>query len=214
MKKITLLSILAAMFAALSLTSCNTGDDSSYTPLTKEQQDAYQMNMAGTYPNMMLYYHHKNDADVKNQTDSVETTCTISMAKDSTINIANFPIAALAEHISNADLKAAIAEQAPLTLPCKYIVNPGSTQSTAYIYACPNPYTLSLEYGGATHQVQLVFTYSQYYYGVCDWNKRQLGFQFALYAIYVDGKQTNYISNSVNSSTTVSFSCQPKWTGK
>ena len=42
MKKITLLSLVAVLFTALTFTSCNTGDDNGYSYLTKEQQDAYQ----------------------------------------------------------------------------------------------------------------------------------------------------------------------------
>ena len=217
MKKITLLSIMAAMFAALSFTSCNTGDDNSYTPLTKEQQTAYQRSMAGSYSNMMLTYQKKNAADVNNQTDSVETYCQVSLYGDSTMTIANFPVAAMAEHISgNDDLKAAIAEQEPTTLRCKFVVQPQSTNTVAYIYACPEALTMNLTYGStpAEHKVNLVFSYSPYTFGVCDWTNHKLGFQFYLAAIYVDGKKTDYLKNSVSGYASVPFLCQPKWEGK
>ena len=67
MKKITLLSLVAVLLTALTFTSCNTGDDNGYSYLTKEQQDAYQTKMAGSYSNLVLLFDHKNDADVKNQ---------------------------------------------------------------------------------------------------------------------------------------------------
>ena len=217
MKKITLLSLMVAMFAALSFTSCNTGDDNSYTPLTKEQQDAYQRNMAGSYSNMMLIYQKKNASDVNNQTDSVETACRIGLYADSTMTIANFPVAAMAEHISgNDDLKAAIAEQEPTNLRCKYVVQPQSTTTAAYIYACPEALSMNLTYGSTPteHKVDFVFSYSPYTLGVCNWSSHQLGFQFYLAYIYVDGKQTSYLKNSVSGYTSVPFLCQPKWEGK
>ena len=46
MKKIKLFSIAAAFVAAFAFTSCNTGDDNSYSYLTKEQQLSYQKTMA------------------------------------------------------------------------------------------------------------------------------------------------------------------------
>lgn len=216
MKKITLLSIMAAMFAALSFTSCNTGDDNSYTPLTKEQQTSYQRSMAGSYGNMMLTYQKKNSADVNNQKDSVETYCQVSMYGDSTMTIANFPVAAMAEHITNADLKAAIAEQQPATLRCKFVVQPQSTSTIAYIYACPEKLSMNLTYGSdaKAHTVDFYFSYSPYTLGVCDWTNHQICFQFYLAYIYVDGKQTSYLQNSVTNYASVPFLCQPKWTGK
>ena len=89
MKKITLLSLVAVLLTALTFTSCNTGDDNGYSYLTKEQQDAYQTNMAGSYSNLVLLFDHKNDANVKNQIDSVETECYFSMRNDSTFTISN-----------------------------------------------------------------------------------------------------------------------------
>ena len=108
MKKITLLSLVAVLFTALTFTSCNTGDDNGYSYLTKEQQDAYQTKMAGPYRNLVLLFDHKNDANVKNQVDSVETSC--DFRNDSTFTINNFPIKELAEHISNPELKEAISK--------------------------------------------------------------------------------------------------------
>ena len=109
MKKFKLLSVVAVCLAAFAFTSCNTGDD-TYSYLTLEQQKAYQSNMAmaGTYSDMKILWDHKNDADVKNQTDSVDTQVSISMIGDSTMTVRNFPVAKLAEHISDADRKSVV----------------------------------------------------------------------------------------------------------
>ena len=88
MKKITLFSILAAFVAALSFTSCNTDSDNGYSLLSKEAQKNFQMAMSvGSYNDMVVLFEKKNDANVKNQIDSVASTVGISMTGDSTMSI-------------------------------------------------------------------------------------------------------------------------------
>lgn len=221
MKKITLFSILAAFVAALSFTSCNTDSDNS--PLSKEAQKNFQIAMSvGSYDDMVVLFEKKNDANVKNQIDSVPSSVRISMTGDSTMSIANFPIAAIAEHISNKDLSKAIAKEAPRTITCKYNVMPKSTSEVAYYIACPNVIELNLAYGAdnKSHKVQLVFIPNQNYYGYFGYctlkDPRKLGFQFALYQIWVDGAQTGYIENSISNYSTVAFAVRNIWkkTGK
>lgn len=203
------------MLTALTFTSCNTGDDNGYSYLTKEQQDAYQTKMAGPYRNLVLLFDHKNDANVKNQVDSVETSC--DFRNDSTFTINNFPIKELAEHISNPELKEAISKVEDKTVVTgKYMVLPNSKTNQAYFYACPSPINLNLTYGSDAkeHKVVLVFTTSSYYTGGCIWSTRQIGFPFYLTSIFVDGAQTNYIKNSTHSGNYVSFACRNKATSK
>ena len=216
MKKITLLSLVAVLLTALTFTSCNTGDDNGYSYLTKEQQDAYQTKMAGSYSNLVLLFDHKNDANVKNQIDSVETECYFSMRNDSTFTISNFPIKKLAEHISNPELKEAISKVEDKTVTGKYMVLPNSQTNQAYFYAYPSPINLNLKYGSDSkeHKVVLVFTPDTYYAGGCIWSTKKIGFPFYLTRIFVDGAQTNYIKNSINSQPIVSFACRNKVTSK
>lgn len=216
MKKITLLSLVAVLLTALTFTSCNTGDDNGYSYLTKEQQDAYQTKMAGSYRNLVLLFDHKNDANVKNQADSVETECYFSMRNDSTFTISNFPIKKLAEHISNPELKEAISKVEDKTVTGMYMVLPNSQTNQAYFYAYPSPINLNLTYGSDAkeHKVVLVFSPDTYYAGGCIWATKQIGFPFYLTRIFVDGAQTNYIKNSINSQPIVSFACRNKVTSK
>ena len=216
MKKITLLSLVAVLLTALTFTSCNTGDDNGYSYLTKEQQDAYQTKMAGSYSNLVLLFDHKNDANVKNQIDSVETECYFSMRNDSTFTISNFPIKKLAEHISNPELKEAISKVEDKTVTGKYMVLPNSLTNQAYFYACPSPINLNLTYGSDAkeHKVILYFSSHPYYVGSCIWSTKQIGFPFNLTYIFVDGAQTNYIKNSIHSGAYVSFVCRNKVTTK
>lgn len=215
MKKITLLSLVAVLLTALTFTSCNT-DDNGYSLLTKEQQDAYQTKMAGSYRNLVLLFDHKNDANVKNQADSVETECYFSMRNDSTFTISNFPIKKLAEHISNPELKEAISKVEDKTVTGMYMVLPNSQTNQAYFYAYPSPINLNLKYGSDAkeHKVVLVFSPDTYYAGGCIWATKQIGFPFYLTRIFVDGAQTNYIKNSINSQPIVSFACRNKVTSK
>lgn len=214
MKKITLLSLVAVLLTALTFTSCNTGDDNGYSYLTKEQQDAYQTKMAGSYRNLVLLFDHKNDANVKNQVDSVETSC--DFRNDSTFTINNFPIKKLAEHISNPELKEAISKVGNQPVAGKYMVLPNSQTNQAYFYANPSPINLNLTYGSDAkeHKVVLVFTPDTYYVGGCIWSTKQIGFPFYLTSIFVDGAQTNYIKNSIHSKAFVSFACRNKATSK
>lgn len=216
MKKITLLSLVAVLLTALTFTSCNTGDDNGYSLLTKEQQDAYQTKMAGSYRNLVLLFDHKNDANVKNQADSVETECYFSMRNDSTFTISNFPIKKLAEHISNPELKEAISKVEDKTVTGMYMVLPNSQTNQAYFYAYPSPINLNLKYGSDAkeHKVVLVFSPDTYYAGGCIWATKQIGFPFYLTRIFVDGAPTNYIKNSINSQPIVSFACRNKVTSK
>lgn len=216
MKKITLLSLVAVLLTALTFTSCNTGDDNGYSLLTKAQQDAYQTKMAGSYRNLVLLFDHKNDANVKNQADSVETECYFSMRNDSTFTISNFPIKKLAEHISNPELKEAISKVEDKTVTGMYMVLPNSQTNQAYFYAYPSPINLNLKYGSDAkeHKVVLVFSPDTYYAGGCIWATKQIGFPFYLTRIFVDGAQTNYIKNSINSQPIVSFACRNKVTSK
>lgn len=216
MKKITLLSLVAVLLTAQTFTSCNTGDDNGYSLLTKEQQDAYQTKMAGSYRNLVLLFDHKNDANVKNQADSVETECYFSMRNDSTFTISNFPIKKLAEHISNPELKEAISKVEDKTVTGMYMVLPNSQTNQAYFYAYPSPINLNLKYGSDAkeHKVVLVFSPDTYYAGGCIWATKQIGFPFYLTRIFVDGAQTNYIKNSINSQPIVSFACRNKVTSK
>ena len=223
MKKLTLVSSLAAFVAALSFTSCNTDSDNGYSPLSKEAQKNFQMAMSvGSYDDMVVLFEKKNDANVKNQIDSVPSSVRISMTGDSTMSIANFPIAAIAEHISNEsnkDLSKAIAKEAPRIITCKYNVMPKSTSEVAYYIACPNVIELNLAYGAdnKSHKVQLVFIPNLNYPGYCTLkDPRKLGFQFALYQIWVDGALTGYIKNSISNYSTVAFAVRNIWkkTGK
>ncbi len=90
-------------------------------------------------------------------------SCRVSMYGDSTITMTNFPIAQLAEHISNPNLAKALAKEAPRTITGKYQVAPNSTSAMAYFLACPSVIELNLTYGtdNKSHKVQFAFAPNQ-----------------------------------------------------
>ena len=218
MKKIKLFSMVAAFVATFAFTSCNTGEDNSTSPLTKEQQLSFQKAMAmGSYNNMKLIFDHKNADDTSIKTDSVDTYCNVSMYGDSTIHVANFPVAKIAEHIyNNKALAEALAKESPRNITCKYVVYPNSTDKIAYFVASSTDIALNLTYddgkGAKTHEVVLRFTPSRY--GVCLLTTKEMAFAFYLYQIYVDGKPTDYLRSTTTSLNKVEFLCQPAWKKK
>ena len=218
MKKIKLFSMVAAFVAAFAFTSCNTGDDNSTSPLTKEQQLSYQKAMAmGSYNNMKLIFDHKNADDTSIKTDSVDTYCNVSMYGDSIIRVANFPVAKIAEHIyNNKNLADALAKESPRDITCKFAVYPNSTDKIAYFVASSTDIALDLTYdegkGAKTHEVVLRFRPSRY--GVCLLTTKEMAFAFYLNQIYVDGKPTDYLQSTTTSQKYVEFICQPAWKKK
>lgn len=116
--------------------------------------------MAGSYSNLVLLFDHKNDANVKNQIDSVETECYFSMRNDSTFTISNFPIKKLAEHISNPELKEAISKVGDKTVAGKYMVLPNSQTNQAYFMLVQVLSTSIL------HTVQMLKSIRLYWYSL------------------------------------------------
>ena len=218
MKKIKLFSMVAAFVAAFAFTSCNTGDDNSYSDLSKEQQLSYQKAMAmGSYTNMKLIFDHKNADDTRIKTDSVDTYCNVSMYGDSIIRVANFPVAKIAEHIyNNKNLADALAKESPRDITCKFVVYPSSTDKIAYFVASSTDIALNLTYGEGkdtkTHEVVLKFRPSRY--GICLLTTKEMAFAFLLYQINVDGKPTDYLQSTTTSQKCVEFLCQPAWKKK
>ncbi len=196
MKRITLFSLMAAFVAALSFTSCNTDGD-SYTALTPEQQYQCQSSMEGFHSGK-LYFSHKNEADVKNQTDSVDIAW-YNHASDSSMTISQFPISKLAEHVTYEPLQEVIAQSPNQELNFKVVTY--KTEGN-YLYNQVFPMTITMEnveYDGEKHKVQWVF-YMDYYSitGVFDFSKKIMQNQFYLYGIWIDDKQTDYLKNSVS----------------
>ncbi len=192
MKSIKFISMMICCMAALVFVSCDKNDDNT-SALTPEQvQMAYQT-VRGNYTGKLIYPKASNTTG-KTVNDTVGITW--SIATDSIMTIRNFPAAALAEHITNADLKQALLTQPAqdircyigfLTLsPVRFLINPVSPSYT-------------LTYGGATHTVHVGFyVNSTYSLGVYNTNTKELQMQIIEGAVYVDKvRQTDYLKSGV-----------------
>lgn len=107
MKKITLLSLVAVLLTALTLTSCNSDSDNGYQLPSK--QEAYQMlvKISGSRQCGILF-----PADEKNnikEKDSIVTNIAINPT-DSSYVISNFPVKLLAKYVKDEKCKKLISE--------------------------------------------------------------------------------------------------------
>lgn len=116
MKKITLFSILAVLFAAMSFTSCNSSSDNGFQLPTK--QEAYQMmlQIGGTHQCGILFPADTNNNIQKK--DSIVTSISINPS-DSTYRISNFPVNLLAKYVKNEKYSKLISEVPNQTLSGK-----------------------------------------------------------------------------------------------
>ena len=136
---------LTAMF----ITSCLGNDDDNNKQITPAEAKACMQTMRGVYTGK-LYYLHTNDTNQVTSTDSLNAGWIVN---DSLVIINNYPTKALAEHVTNASMKAALlnAVQQPLicevgitnTSPIEFLVN-------------PRPMKFKLNYDGEDHEIAAV----------------------------------------------------------
>lgn len=116
MKKITLFSILAVLFAAMSFTSCNSSSDNGMQLPTKQEAYTMMLNVGGYHQCGILFPADKNTNIQKK--DSIVTDITINPS-DSTYYISNFPVKLLAKYVKNEKYSKLISEVPNQTLSGK-----------------------------------------------------------------------------------------------
>ena len=193
MKTKQLVSIMIGCLTALCVTSClgdDTSDNDSQT-LTKAQIAQCFQTVAGSYSGY-LYYEAKSNDGYTTVVDSLGASWYIPT--DSTLIITDFPAKALAEYVSYQPLKAALAEAPNKMVNCKtwYL-------KTSPIELLVNPYTIEydLEFDGKQHKVHVVFyANNTYSFGVYDSGSNSMVVKIIPAVIYVDEKQTSYLTSS------------------
>ena len=193
MKTKQLVSIMIGCLTALCVTSC-LGDDTSESDsqtLTKAQIAQSFMTVAGNYTGK-LYYEAKSSDGYATIVDSLDTSWYIPT--DSTLIITDFPAKVVAELVSYQPLKAALAEAPNKMVNCKtwYL-------KTSPIELLVNPYTIEydLEFDGKQHKVHVVFyANNTYSFGVYDSGSNSMVVKIIPAVIYVDEKQTSYLTSS------------------
>ena len=193
MKTKQLVSIMIGCLTVLCVTSC-LGDDTSESDsqtLTKAQIAQCFMTVAGNYTGK-LYYEAKSSDGYATIVDSLDTSWYIPT--DSTLIITDFPAKVVAELVSYQPLKAALAEAPNKMVNCKtwYL-------KTSPIELLVNPYTIEydLEFDGKQHKVHVVFyANNTYSFGVYDSGSNSMVVKIIPAVIYVDEKQTSYLTSS------------------
>ena len=178
---------------ALCVSSC-LGDDTSESDsqtLTKAQIAQCFQTVAGNYTGK-LYYEAASSDGYTTIVDSLDASWYIPT--DSTLIITDLPAKALAEYVSYKPLKTALAEAPNKMVNCK----------TWYLETSPieflvNPYTIEydLEFDGKQHKVNVVFyANNTYSFGVYDSGEKSMVVKIIPALIYVDDKQTSYLTSS------------------
>ena len=204
MKKLTILSFVAALMAAFSFTSCNTGGD-SYSPPTLDQQKS-MINMLGNSQAGGMVYYNENKLKPKDVLDTIpdivaRINLETNMDKDGKINnyyasvSFKFPVSILSKFVNDDKLAAKIAEMDKVDITVNLIPYLYSTQTfiaNSYDLELGNIVTSEKEYKKVT-----VKFYNYYCDGGYQTNSstKEKYFYFNMQAacIYVDGTQTNLL---------------------
>lgn len=203
MKKLTILSFVAALMAAFSFTSCNTGGDSYSAPTIGEQQS--MINMLGYSQSGGIGYYNENKLDTKDVIDiipDIVAKITSETNKDKDGNIQNlyalvsfdFPVSILSKFIDNEKLAEKIAEMGKVNMKVNLIPYMYSSQTfvaNCYDLQLGDIVTSEKEYKKVT--VKFYNNYCRGGYEKNKDNKQYFCFYMQAAYIYVDGKQTNLL---------------------
>ena len=203
MKKLTILSFVAALMAAFSFTSCNTGGD-SYSPPTIGEQKS-MINMLGYSQSGGIGYYNENKLDTKDVIDiipDIVAKITSGTNKDKDGNIQNlyasvsfdFPVSILSKFIDDEKLAAKIAEMGKVNMKVNLI--PYMYSSQTFVANCYDLQLGDIVTSEKEYKKVTVKFYNNYCRGGYEKNKDNKQF-FCFYMqaayIYVDGIQTNLL---------------------
>ena len=203
MKKLTILSFVAALMAAFSFTSCNTGGDSYSAPTIGEQQS--MIDMLGYSQSGGIGYYNENKLDTKDVIDiipDIVAKITSGTNKDKDGNIQNlyasvsfdFPVSILSKFIDDEKLAAKIAEMGKVNMKVNLI--PYMYSSQTFVANCYDLQLGDIVTSEKEYKKVTVKFYNNYCRGGYEKNKdNKQYFCFFMQAayIYVDGTQTNLL---------------------
>lgn len=187
-------SILLGCLTALCVTSCLGSDDdanNSSKGLSKAEIAQCYLTVGGNYSGDLLYFSKSEDG-LFEEVDTLNGAWYIPT--DSTLFITDFPSEVLAENVIYSELKDALADAPDQIVKCRI-----RFVETSPVQFLVNPYTLEymLHYGGGDHKVQVVFYNENIYsFGILNAESRELMLKIIPAYLYVDGKQTNYLTQS------------------
>ncbi len=190
MKKFKILSLLLAMLATVSFTSCVDDDDDSNSGLTPaEIQQAYSQMQGSHAMKIYIVDQQKSNSNTVAYADSADVTLTVS--NDSMMTIRNFPVRMLAKSISDEKISKALETAENKTLSC-YTLYYRLSPVTFLI----NPLNLSttVEYDGAQHEVTFGFLGNNYYSYGAKYNNN-IGMQLYAVGYKIDSQPFNTLSS-------------------
>lgn len=198
MKKFTILSFVAALMAAFSFTSCNTGGD-YYTPPTLDEQLSMSKMLGYSQAGGMLYYN-ENKLDY---IPDIVARITTEPNKDKDGNIKSyyasvsfkFPVSILSKYVNDDKLAAKIAEMDKVDIKVNLIPYLYSTQTfiaNSYDLELGDIVTSEKEY----KKVTVKFWNNRWpggYQTNSSTKKQYFYFNMQAACIYVDGKEENLL---------------------
>ena len=192
MKNLKYLTV-ACCLAAMEVTATGCLDDSNDTRSEMSKEEiAYCLNtVRGSYDGNLIYVS-KNVKDVNDNTDTLKISW--SIINDSTMTICDFPTRLLAANITNAELKKAIEEAPDQDITCRIgFINSSPVQ----FLVNPVSPALKLNFEGAEHKIQPAFyVNSTNSFGTFNQTKKELYMQIVEGAIFMDEKQTSYLTTA------------------
>lgn len=204
MKKLTILSFVAALMAAFSFTSCNTGGD-SYSPPTIDEQ-RLMINSLGSSQSGGIVYYNENKLDTKDVIDyipGIDATITSETYKDKDGNIKNlyasvsfdFPVSILSKFVNDDKLAAKIAEMGKVNMKVNLIPFRYSPQ---IFYANCNDLQLGDIVTSEKEYKKVTVKFYNYhrdggYQTNSSTKEKYFYFNMQAACIYVDGTQTNLL---------------------
>lgn len=206
MKKLTILSFVAALMAAFSFTSCNTGGD-SYSAPTLDQQKS-MINYLGYSQSGGIVYYNENKFNTKDVLDTIPNTLAIIKTetnKDNNGNVKNlyasvsfdFPVSILSKFVNDEKLAEKIAEMGKVNMKVNLI--PYMYSSQTFVANCYDLQLGDIVTSEKEYKKVTVKFYNNYCVGCYEKNKDNKQY-FCFYMqpalIYVDGNQTSLLKNT------------------
>ena len=187
MKNLKIISVTLCCMAAMFFASCNT-DENKYS-LTKEEVATCLNAVKGNYTGKLIY-PNQNPNNSNDKTDSLNIQWSANL--DTTITVKQFPVSLLSNYVEDNTLKDALANAPSQDLKCGiYFTN----VSPVVFLVNPTSISVSLNYGGKTHQVKARFYVNTLFsYGAYTSAKKEMQYQVLLHSIIVDEGHTNYLT--------------------
>lgn len=186
--------VLCCLVAGL-MTSC-LNDDNDNGPTPAELHEAF-LTVKGGYSGKAICFNRAYSGISKPTDKDIDSTDVhFSMLTDSTARVIDFPLSAVANQVKDDELANALLTASPAYVQLDMVTQYNSVSPVMCLIGV-KPVTLSLNYGGSAHQVEIGFSYGyigyRYYVssGVYNADKGTFNIHLLLGGIKVDGNDVN-----------------------